>query len=184
MVGRGLYLAGRSSTPLTAIRVMKTQIVSLDPTIAVREPHFLAESVDSALSPGRFRTSLMVGFASLALLLAGVGLYGVIAFAVAQQTQEIGVRIALGAQRAQITRMVLTRGARLGAAGILLGFGGALALSEFMEKEQLLFGVSPRDWLTLTAVAALLGAVTLAASYLPARRAASVDPMRALRMDG
>jgi len=183
IVGRGLYLAARSSQPATAIGIMKGQINSIDPALAVRESHLLAESVDSALSPWRFRTSLMTAFAGFALLLAAVGLYGVIAFAVAQQTQEIGVRIALGAQRVQITRAVLGSGARLGGAGIVIGVGCALALSQAMEKEELLFGVGSRDWLSLSVGAVVLGVVTLFASYVPARRAASVDPMRALRME-
>jgi ABC-type antimicrobial peptide transport system permease subunit len=131
----------------------------------------------------RFRTSLLIGFAILALLLASVGLYGVIAFSVAQQSQEIGVRIALGAQGTQIISMVLASGARLGGWGITLGVLGALALSRIFEKEQLLFGVSPRDGLTLAVVAAVLGLVTLVASFVPAWRAASVDPMRALRTE-
>ena len=125
----------------------------------------------------------MTAFAGFALLLAAVGLYGVIAFAVAQQTAEIGVRIALGAQRVQITRAVLSSGARLGGAGIVIGVGCALVLSQVMEKEELLFGVGSRDWLSLSVGAVVLGVVTLFASYVPARRAASVDPMRVLRME-
>jgi len=125
----------------------------------------------------------MIGFAALALVLASVGLYGVIAFSVAQQTQEIGVRIALGAQRTQIISMVLASGAQLSGLGITLGLCGALALSRILEKEQLLFGVSPRDGLTLVVVAGVLGLVTFVASFVPARRAASIDPMRALRAE-
>ena len=183
VVGRGLYLAGRSSTPAEASRAMKSAIASLDSTLAVRGPNLLAESVDSAMAPARFRTSLMIGFAILALVLATVGLYGVIAFSVARQTQEIGVRIALGAQGSQIVSMVLASGARLGGLGITLGVGGALALSGILEKEQMLFGVSPRDGLTLAVGAGLLGLVTLVASFVPAWRAASIDPMRALRAE-
>ena len=183
IVGRGLYLAGRSSTPAEASRAMKSKIAALDPTLAVRGPNLLSDSVDSAMAPARFRTSLMIGFAILALVLATVGLYGVIAFSVAQQTQEIGVRIALGAQGTQIISMVLASGARLSGLGIALGVCGALALSRILEKEQLLFGVSPRDGLTLAVVAGVLGLVTFVASFVPARRAASIDPMRALRME-
>jgi len=181
--GRGLYLAGRSSTPAEASRAMKSKIAALDPTLAVRGPNLLSESVDSAMAPARFRTSLMIGFAALALVLASVGLYGVIAFSVAQQTQEIGVRIALGAQRTQIISMVLASGAHLSGLGITLGLCGALALSRILEKEQLLFGVSPRDGLTFAVVAGVLGLVTFVASLVPARRAASIDPMRALRAE-
>jgi len=183
IVGRGLYLAGRSSTPAEASRAMKSKIASLDPTLAVRGPNLLSDSIDSAMAPARFRTSLMIGFAILALVLATVGLYGVISFSVAQQTQEIGVRIALGAQGTQILSMVLASGVRLSGLGITLGVGGALALSKILEKEQLLFGVSPRDGLTLAAGAGVLGLVTLVASFVPARRAASIDPMRALRAE-
>jgi putative ABC transport system permease protein len=183
IVGRGIYVVGRSSSPAETSRAMKAKISALDPSLAVRGPNLLSDSVDSAMAPARFRTSLMIGFAALALVLASVGLYGVIAFAVAQQTQEIGVRIALGAQGTQIVSMVLASGARLSGLGITLGVCGALALSGILEKEQLLFGVSPRDGLTLAVVAAVLGLVTLVASFVPAWRAASIDPMRALRTE-
>jgi predicted permease len=182
-VGRGLYLAARSSTTAEASRAMRAQIAAVDPTLAVRGPNLLSDSVDSAMAPARLRTLLMIGFAILALVLATVGLYGVIAFSVAQQTQEIGVRIALGAQGTQIISMVLASGALLSGLGIALGFCGELALSRILEKEQLLFGVSPRDSLTLFVVAGVLGLVTFVASFVPARRAASIDPMHALRME-
>jgi putative ABC transport system permease protein len=135
------------------------------------------------MAPARLRTSLMIGFAILALVLASVGLYGVIAFSVSQQTQEIGVRIALGAQGTQIVSMVLASGARLSGLGITLGVCGALALSKILDKEQLLFEVNPRDGLTLAVVAAVLGLVTLVSSFVPAWRATRIDPMRALRTE-
>ena len=183
VVGRGIYLAGRSSTPAEASRAMKSRVAALDPGIAVRGPDLLSERVDTALAPARFRTSLMIGFAALALLLASVGLYGVIAFSVAQRTQEIGVRMALGARGGQIASMVLASGARLSGLGIALGLCGALALSKVLDNGQLLFGVGARDGLTLAVVAGVLGLVSLVASLVPARRAAGIDPMRALRTE-
>jgi putative ABC transport system permease protein len=183
IVGRGIYVAARGATPAETGRSMRSAITALDPLLAVRGPDLLAERVDTALAPARFRTSLMIGFAALALVLASVGLYGVIAFAVAQRTQEIGVRIALGARGAQILAMVLASGAQLAALGIALGLAGALALSTFLDRQQLLFGVGARDGLTLAAVAVGLGLVSLVASLVPARRAARIDPMRALRTE-
>jgi len=179
MVGRGMYVALRSGAPAAAIGMLKGQIASLDPALAVRDVRPLTDSVDAALASQNLRTSLVGAFAALALLLAGVGLYGVIAFAVAQRTPEIGVRMALGARASQIAGLILADGARLGIAGIALGIGATLSLSKLAEH--LLFGVSGRDATTLTAVAAVLAGVTALASYIPARRAAAIDPVRTIR---
>ena len=115
----------------------------------------------------------------LALLLAAVGIYGVIAYSVTQRTHEIGVRVAVGAQPHHVIELVLGESGRLVAAGTLIGLAGAAVLTRFMSS--MLFGVTARDPLTFIAVAALLGAVALVASYIPARRALRVDPMIALR---
>jgi predicted permease len=129
----------------------------------------------------RSSTWLVAGFAAVALLLGVVGLYGVIAYSVSQRTREIGVRIALGAQRATVYRLILREASVLALSGIVIGIGFAILAASLMRK--LLFGTPPWDITTLVSVAAVLGASALLASFLPARRAASVDPISALRAE-
>ena len=125
---------------------------------------------------------VLVGlFAAVALILAAVGLYGVVAFFVALRTQEIGVRIALGARRSDVVRLVLGQGARMAALGVVVGIGASLAITRLMSS--LLFGVSATDPLTFAGVALLVSLIALAASYIPARRAMRVDPVKALRYE-
>jgi len=135
---------------------------------------------ESVAAP-RFNTILFGGFAALALVLAAVGIFGVVSYSVAQRTQEMGIRRALGADSANVFRLVLVQGMRLAAAGVAIGLAGAYSLTRLMEK--LLFGITPTDPATLTGVAALLLVVAFAACYVPARRAAKVDPMVALRYE-
>jgi putative ABC transport system permease protein len=129
----------------------------------------------------RFRTGLVVSFAVVALLLAAIGLYGVVAYSVAERRQEIGVRIALGARRADVLRLVVGQGLGLAAAGVCVGLLGATLLTRTLSS--LLFGVGAFDPPTLAAVSLLLLAVAGTASLLPARRASRIDPLIALRGD-
>jgi putative ABC transport system permease protein len=141
----------------------------------------MPQRIDQSLSARRLAEYVMLGFAGLALMLAMLGTYGVLSYSIGQRTREIGIRIALGAQRNNILRMVLRKGAALAAFGLASGALAALWLSGFLRS--LLFGIRPDDPLTIAAGAAVLVAVTLLACYLPARRAASVDPGITLRSE-
>src|SRR5262249_7261989 len=129
----------------------------------------------------QFSATLLAGFSFAALLLAGMGVYGVLSYSVSQRTREIGVRVALGAEPGSIMWLVVGAGARLVVAGAVVGLAGALALSGLMKT--LLFGIGPRDPLTFIAAPLVLLAVALVASYVPARRAARLSPVEALRAE-
>ena len=135
--------------------------------------------VQKLIAPRRFKLGLLGSFAALALVLGAIGLYGVISYAVAERTHEIGVRMALGAKRKDVLRLVVGQGFKLALIGVAVGLGGALGLTRFLSS--LLYDVRPTDPLTFGAVSFLLIAVALLASYIPARRATKVDPMVALR---
>ncbi|MGA2809020.1 MAG: FtsX-like permease family protein, partial [Terracidiphilus sp.] len=158
-------------------------IHSVNPNVSVDWERTMQEEIDDSQAAYIHRTAacLVGGFAALALLLGVVGLYGVIAYSVTQRTREIGVRMALGAQRSSVYRLILGEAGRLIAAGVGLGLAGAVAAAMLMGK--LLFGVQAWDATTLIGVSALLGASALLASYFPARRAASVNPTDALRAE-
>jgi putative ABC transport system permease protein len=141
----------------------------------------MQDFVSEDLAQSRFTMLLLGSFAGAALLLAAIGLYGVIAFNVTQRTQEIGVRVALGAQYGDVLQLVMQRGVLLMGTGLVIGIAVALALGHVVAG--LLYGVTPTDPATLVAVAFFLSAVTMLATYLPARRAARVDPLVALRYE-
>jgi ABC-type antimicrobial peptide transport system permease subunit len=155
----------------------------IDSRITISGQTTMTERVNNAPTVYLRRSStwLVAGFAAVALLLGIVGLYGVIAYSVSQRTREIGVRIALGAQRGMVYRLILREAGVLALAGIVIGTGCAILAASLMRK--LLFGTPPWDITTLVCVAAVLGGSALLASFLPARRAASVDPMTALRTE-
>ena len=135
----------------------------------------------TSIAPRRLNMLLLGVFAAVALALAIVGTYAVMAFVVSERAHEMGIRLALGARPGEVLWLVVGRGLRVGGLGVALGFAGALAAGKAIRR--LLFGISPMDPLTLVAVALVIGMAVLVASYLPARRAARVDPMIALRAE-
>jgi putative ABC transport system permease protein len=156
-------------------------IRSLDPEQAVADVRTMDAWLSRSTARARFNALLLAVFAGVAALLAAVGIYGVMAYSVAERTREVGIRLALGAQKRDVLRLVVGQGMRLALVGVGLGLGAAFALTRLMAG--LLFGVSATDPLTFTAVALALALVALLACYVPARRAARVDPMEALRYE-
>jgi putative ABC transport system permease protein len=154
-------------------------ILSVDSSVPVAEVKPMAALMSDALERWRFNMLLLGAFAGIALALAAIGIYGLMSHTVAQRTQEIGVRMALGAERSQVLALIVKRGMSLACSGAVLGIGAALLLMRLMRS--LLFGVSPADPAILAAVSLLLIFTALVACVIPARRAASIDPMRALR---
>jgi len=177
-----LYLLMRASaSPLAQLSALRNVVRELDSQIPVDHPQELSEVVRESSSQQRFLALLLGLFAGLALVLSAVGIYGVIAYSVAQRTHEIGVRVALGAARRNLLGMVLGEGLRTAIAGVVVGLAGACGLTRFLSS--LLYGVRPTDPLTYAGVSVLLIAVNLLACYVPARRAASIDPIVALRYE-
>jgi predicted permease len=177
---RDLNLAVRTHTDPAAMETTLIQkIRSLDSDLAITNIQTMTEAVSASVSGPRFNTLLLGIFAGVALLLASIGVYGVLAYVVSQQTHEIGIRLALGAKPINVFSLVVGRGGRLATLGAAIGVAGSLALTRLMKG--LLYGVSPTDPLTFVAVVALLVSVALVACYIPARRAMRVDPMTALR---
>jgi putative ABC transport system permease protein len=175
-----LAIRARDTSP-GLVEEVKKQIWSVDSQIPVSDVHTMDELIAVSLAQQRFNMLLLGLFAALALILAAVGIYGAMAYAVNQRTHEIGIRTALGAQRRDVLRLVMRDGAKIALFGIASGIAGALALTRLMAS--LLFEVKPTDPGTFAGVAILLALVALAACYIPARRAMRVDPMVALRYE-
>jgi putative ABC transport system permease protein len=167
--------------PAAVIPSLVAAVHAVDPQIAVADARTMEDVVGSTVARPRLSLTLFGSFAAMALLLASIGIYGVIAFSVAQRRGELGVRMALGAGRGDVVRMVVGQGMKIAGAGVAAGLVAALLLTRLMSS--LLFGVRPTDPVALLAASAFLGGVALLATYLPARRAASADPIQALRAE-
>jgi predicted permease len=167
--------------PASLAAAVRKTVWELDKDQPVSDVRTMEEVLSNSIARQRFSTLLLGIFASLALLLAAVGIYGVMSYAVAQRTREIGIRMALGAQAGSVLRLMIGQGLKLASAGVVLGLAGALLLTRLMSS--LLFGVSATDPLTLVTISLVLVGVALLASYIPARRAAKVDPLVALRYE-
>jgi putative ABC transport system permease protein len=168
-----------TANPSTVMSAIRVQMRELDRDLPLTELRQLSELVSASVSRPRFYTTVLGVFAAIALVLAAVGIYGVISYAVSLRTRELGIRIALGATGRQVSGLVLQQGVLLALAGVVVGGVGAYWLTRLLSR--MLFGVSATDPLTFVAVAGLLTAIAALASYIPARRAARVDPLLAMR---
>ena len=167
--------------PLSLTASVRSTLRGMDKGLLIRNVSTMDERIRLSVSSRRFNMLLLAVFATLALLLAGVGVYGVMSYTVTQRTHEIGVRMALGAEPRDVIRLIVRQGLRPAAVGVACGLAGALALTQLLKGQ--LYSVSATDPLTFAAVALLLAGVALLACYLPARRATKVDPLVALRHD-
>jgi putative ABC transport system permease protein len=169
----------------TDVQTLPAAIRNAMQEVAPNEPIYrlntMARLVESWISPQKFSTLLLAVFAGLALLLAAIGIYAVIAYSVIQRTHEIGIRMALGADRSSVTQLILAQGAWIGILGLATGVAAAWLATRTLSS--MLFGVKPHDPLVFLAVLAFLLIVTMLASYIPARKATRVDPLAALRRE-
>jgi len=171
----------RSANPSAVLAAVRAELQALDRSLPLTNVFTLDNIVGQALWPPRMAALLLGVFAALSLTLAMIGVYGVMAYAVAQRTRELGIRLALGASRSEVMRLVVGHGLRLTALGVTAGLAASYAVTRFIAS--LLFGVSATDMVTFVGVALLLAGAAVAASYLPARRATRIDPMVALRYE-
>jgi predicted permease len=167
--------------PQSMIASVRSGVQSVDPAMPLYDVKTMEEHLQMSLFPARIAATILGGFGFLALILSAIGIYGVTSYSVAQRTREIGIRMALGANRADVSKMVVGHGMKLAGIGFGIGFGLALVLTRLMST--LLFGVSPTDPVTYVLITVILGGVALGACLVPARRATKVDPMTALRYD-
>jgi putative ABC transport system permease protein len=168
-----------NSDPGTLGETVRREVQSIDPAIPVFGTRTMDEIVAKYLEQRRFALELLGIFAGVALVLASIGIYGVMAYTFSQRTNEIGIRMAMGAQRGDILKIAVGEGALIVIVGLVAGLVGSLALTRFLQT--MLFNVKPTDPITFAAISGLLSAVALAACFVPARRATRVDPLVALR---
>jgi predicted permease len=176
----GFLMVRTEGDPMRLADTLRERVLAVDRDQPVSDIRTMDAVFEATLGQRRLTMVLLGVFAGMALLLATIGIYGVVAFSVGQRTREIGIRRALGAQRGDILRLILSQGAAMALAGVAVGIGGALALTRVMSR--MLFQVSATDPVTFAGIALLFVVVALAASYIPARRAARIDPMAALRV--
>jgi putative ABC transport system permease protein len=178
----GMTLVVRGAVdPKPLIPAIRDEVWAVDKDQPVTDIKTMDQSIAESVSPRRFNAVLLASFASLALVLATVGIYGVMSYSVAHRTREIGIRVALGAQSSDVIKLVVGGGMFLVLTGVVIGLAGALALARVMTS--LLYGVSATDAMTFAGVSVSLMAIAFFASYIPARRATRVDPMIALRSE-
>jgi putative ABC transport system permease protein len=168
-----------AGNPLNLASAVRQQVWAINPNLPVVDVISMEQRLAESIAPRRFQMQIFSLFAAVALVIATVGIYGVISYTVSQRTHEICIRMALGAQTSDVLRMVIGRGMILALIGVALGLAAALALTRVMKN--LLFNVSATDPTTFALIALLLIGVALIASYVPARRATKVDPLQALR---
>ncbi|HEX6044515.1 MAG TPA: ABC transporter permease, partial [Pyrinomonadaceae bacterium] len=164
------------------IPAVRSQLLAMDPLLDVKDISSVSAQIDNTLAATRLASTLISIFGVVALLLASIGLYGVMAWMVSQRTREVGIRMALGAQQGDVLKLIIKQGIVLTLAGVVIGLLAAVAATRFIDTQQL-YGVSATDPFTFAVIALLLTAVSLLACYLPARRATRVDPLKALRYE-
>jgi len=179
--GSRTFVLRTTGDPLALAGAVRGAVQDLDRDLPITKLQAMETMIAASVAPQRFRTLLLALFAVLALVLAVIGIYGVMAYAVTQRRHEIGIRLALGAQQGDVIGLVLRQGMKLAGVGIVIGLAGAIGLTRLLRG--LLFGVGPTDPLTFTALPLLLAVVAMLACYLPARQATKVDPLVALRRD-
>lgn len=179
--GRSLVVRAAAGDPLRLAEPVRQAVLAMDPDLAVADVTTMEQSISAAMASQRLTLVLLGTFAALALILASLGLYGVMALVVTQRTRELGIRLALGAQRPAVLRLVLGQSARLVGLGLVLGLAAALGAGRLLSS--VVYGATAVDAEILLRVSLLLGAIGLLASYLPARRATRIDPLAALRED-
>ncbi|HZB25520.1 MAG TPA: FtsX-like permease family protein, partial [Vicinamibacterales bacterium] len=177
---RWLYVMARHEGA-PAASAIRAAVSAVHPSLTAANVRPMQEIVAGTVAEPRFQTLLVASFAGLALVLAGIGIYGVVAYSVAQRAHEIGIRMALGARSSQVMGLVLREGVLMAGAGVLVGLAGAAAATRLMAS--LLVGVAPRDPLAFAAAAVVLLILAALASYVPGRRAVRVDPVTALRSE-
>jgi putative ABC transport system permease protein len=181
MNGMTLFLRTNTGNPTDLARALRSEVLAIDKNQPVFDVKTLNQRVVETIAASRSLMFLFSGFALLAMVLAAVGIYGIISYSVSQRTREIGIRMALGARATDVLRMVLKSGMMLVLTGIVIGVAGAMALTRFLAT--LLFGVTPTDTLTFVVVSVVLVTIALLACLVPARRATKVDPLEALRYE-
>jgi putative ABC transport system permease protein len=179
--GRAFVAVRTAIPPATVAHEIRTILKAIDPNLAATDIHAMGDLISIASARRRFQTSLLTAFAAIALLLALVGLYGLMAYSVNRRTREVGIRMALGAQRVDVLLLILRNAAVLVVTGLVIGLASTWAATRTLKS--FLFGVSEHDPVTIVVACGLLLACGLIAALIPARRAASIDPIQALRAE-